>query len=130
VTETSGNRAGKWFKYAAFGEVQEASECAAGEVHSTQYEYDALGRQSVMRYPQVAGSRLALKYHYTPLGFLKYVSDEANRPYWVVTEMNAAGQVTKEYTRNGVETQPFQPGFRVPRGRLPSGNRPRRAEST
>ena len=51
------------------------------------------------------GSRFAAKYNYASTGHLHYVSDAADGSvYWAAEETNALGQVTKEYTRNGVET--------------------------
>ncbi len=108
TTQTSGKRAGRWFTYTPWGDVDEANECTDGETFSTKYQYDGLGRQSVVTYPQIGeapGSRFATKYHYTNLGFLHYVADASDdKPYWVAKAMNAAGQVTEEYTRNGVKT--------------------------
>jgi RHS repeat-associated protein len=104
TTQTSGNRAGRWFDYTEFGEVKEATECVDGEVFSTQYEYDQYGRQLFVRYPEVNYTRFAARYHYSSSGYLDYVADASDgKPYWVAQEMNAAGQVTKEQTRNGVE---------------------------
>ena len=96
------------FTYTPFGEVAQVDECIDGETFSTNYEYDELGRQSLVTYPktdETTGSRFAVEYHYTQLGFLQYVADPSDHaPYWVAKAMNAAGQVTSEYTRNGVET--------------------------
>jgi RHS repeat-associated protein len=108
TSQTSGNRAGRSFTYTQFGDVAQVDECIDGETFSTNYQYDNLGRQSVVTYPALdgtAGSRFAVEYDYTNLGFLQYVADASDhKPYWVAKSMNAAGQVTDEYTRNGVET--------------------------
>ena len=110
TTQTSGNRAGRWFAYSPFGEVSEAFECADGDSFSTQYEYDGQGRQKVVRYPEVANSRFGVKYNYTGQGYLHYVSDAAddNVIYWQVKAMDYMGQVTEELTRNGVETSSWR----------------------
>jgi len=107
TTLTGGNRAGRSFSYTAFGEVATSTECADGTTSVTQYQYDSFGRQSVVTYPQIAGSpQLSVGYHYTNLGYLHYLADDGvpNSVYWKATAMNALGQVTAEYTRNGVET--------------------------
>jgi RHS repeat-associated protein len=105
TTQTSGNRAGRWFSYSPVGDISETFECVDGDTFSTQYEYDGAGRQKVVRYPEVGGSRFAVKYNYTSLGYLQYVSDVADdKVYWQAKAMNALGQVTDELTRNGVET--------------------------
>jgi RHS repeat-associated protein len=100
-----GNHATKWFSYTTYGEVQEEFQCTDGDTFSTQYDYDGLGRRTVVRYPEVNSARLAVNYHYTNLGFLQHLREGASGPmYWAATEMNAIGQVTKEITGNGVET--------------------------
>ena len=105
TTQTSGNRAGRWFTYNSFGDISEAFECTDGETFSTQYEYNDFGQQQTVRYPEVNGARFAIKYNYTDLGFLHYVSDAADdKVYWQVKAMSVTGQVTDELTRNGVET--------------------------
>jgi len=106
TTQTSGNRAGRWFTYDEFGNVQEATECTDGENFVTTYGYDSFGRQSLVTYPAVGdGSRFAAEYRYNKAGFLYYVADGSDhKPCWVATAMNAAGQVTGEQTRNGVVT--------------------------
>jgi RHS repeat-associated protein len=106
VTVTDGNRAGKSFTYDQFGDVQQVSECADGATFVSSYEYDALGRQSMVRYPVVKQSQLAVGYHYTSLGYLQYLTDESSDygVLWQAKAMNAFGQVTDEQTRNGVET--------------------------
>ena len=72
----------------------------------TSYQYDTLGRQSLVRYPAVRNSQLAVGYHYTSLGHLQYLTDESSdySILWQAKEMNALGQVIDEQTRNGVET--------------------------
>ena len=103
---TDGNRAIRSLSYTALGDLSEVDECVDGETFSTQYTYDSLGRQSVVTYPKVNGTSLQVQNNYTSLGFLQYVSDASRQhPYWVALAMNAAGQVTDEQTRNGVETQ-------------------------
>jgi RHS repeat-associated protein len=106
TTLTDGNRAGRWFKYAANGDVEEAFECADGSTFSTKFEYEpTTGRQSIVRYPEIKGSRLAVVYTYSNLGHLQFLTDEADgKLLWQATEMNAMGQVTAEKTRNGVDT--------------------------
>jgi len=106
VTATDGNRAGKSFIYDKFGEVQQVTECADGKNFVSSYEYDPLGRQSLIRYPVVNGSQLAVGYHYTGLGYLQYLTDESSdySVLWQAKAMNALGQVTDEQMRNGVET--------------------------
>ena len=106
VSATGGNRAGKSFRYTALGDVQEMDECADGAAFATTYEYDALGRQSLIRYPAVNTSQLAVGYHYTSLGYLQYLTDESSdySVLWQAKAMNALGQVTDEQMRNGVET--------------------------
>jgi RHS repeat-associated protein len=105
VTVTGGNRSGKSWRYTAFGEVQEVDECADGTSFATTYQYDR-GRQSLVRYPVVGSSQLAVAYHYTSLGYLQYLSDESSdySVLWQAKAMNALGQVTDEQMRNGVET--------------------------
>jgi RHS repeat-associated protein len=99
-------RAARWFSYTGLGDVQEVFECADGDTFSTAFEYDAItGRQSVVHYPEVDGSRLSIASHYTSTGFLQYVADAGdNTVYWAAEARNEAGQVTSEFTRNGVET--------------------------
>ena len=105
TTQTSGNRAGRSFTYTPFGDVSEVTECADGDTFVTTYDYDELGRQRQVTYPQVNDSRLAVKYHYTSLGYLNYVYDAIDlKPYWVARTMTPAGQVDDEVTRNGVRT--------------------------
>jgi RHS repeat-associated protein len=102
---TGPNRAARWFTYTATGEVGEAFDCVDGDVFSTGYQYDTLGRQKAVTYPTVNGTRLTLEYRYTSLGYLHYVMDATDSSiYWAATAMNALGQVTGERTRNGVET--------------------------
>jgi RHS repeat-associated protein len=106
VTATDGNRAGKSYTYTPFGDLLATSECADGNTFTTSYEYDAFDRQSLIRYPAVRGSQLAVGYHYTRLGFLQYLTDESvdYSVLWQAKSMNALGQVTDEQMRNGVET--------------------------
>jgi len=110
TSQTSGNRAGRSFTYTAFGDVAQVDECIDGETFSTNYAYDNLGRQSGVEYPAIGGTteqRFGVSYQYTKLGFLQCVwdaTDPDHKAFWVAKSMNAAGQVTDEYTRNGVET--------------------------
>ena len=106
TTQTDGNRAGRWFTYDGFGNVQEVTECTDGETFVTSYDYDQLGRQKQVTYPEVNdGSRFAVEYHYTSLGFLQYVADGTDhKPYWVATGSDESGQISGEQTRNGVRT--------------------------
>src|SRR6185437_5256787 len=96
----------KFYVYTALGEIQEVDECADGTHFATQYQYDSAGRQSLIRYPAVGGSQLAVGYHYTSLGFLQYLTDESSdySVLWQAKAMNALGQVTDQQTLNGVET--------------------------
>ena len=107
VTATDGNRAGKSFKYSTFGDVQEIDECADGSTFVTSFQYDALARQSQMRYPVVGNSQLAVGYHYTSQGYLQYLTDDSTdySVLWQSKAMNPLGEVTDEQMRNGVETQ-------------------------
>jgi len=109
TTMTDGNRAGRWLKYTAFGDVEETSECADGDTFVTGFHYDdPFGRQSAVTYPEIGGQRLSVGYNYTQFGYLHYVTDLADGSvYWAATAMNALGQVTDQYTRNGVQTQSF-----------------------
>jgi len=106
TTQTSGNRAGRSFTYTSFGEVNEVTDCTDGKSFVTTYGYDdRFGRQNLVTYPEVNGSRFAVEYHYTSSGFLQYVADASDhKPYWVANQMNAAGQVDDESTRNWVRT--------------------------
>jgi RHS repeat-associated protein len=106
LTASTGQVAVKSFQYNALGEVQEVDECAGGSAFATTYQYDALGRQSLIRYPKVNTSQLAVGYHYTSLGYLQYLTDESADygVLWQAKAMNAFGQVTDEQMRNGVET--------------------------
>ena len=102
---TDGNRAVRSFAYDTFGQLVEATECADGQSFAVNHLYDAFGREQQVTYPAVGETRLAVQYVYTSLGFLRYVADAADGGvYWAATEMNALGQVTREQTRNGVET--------------------------
>jgi len=102
---TGEKRAVRSFTYTAFGEVESATDCTDGDTFVTNHTYDGFGRPSVATYPLVDGSPLAVRYNYTSLGFLYYVSDATDGSlYWAATARDAAGQVKSEYTRNGVET--------------------------
>jgi RHS repeat-associated protein len=105
--ETDGNRTGRSFTYTQFGDVADVSECIDGETFLTSNAYDdSTGRQVGVTYPQVGtGNPLAVGYHYTNLGFLHYVFDQTDKlVYWAAKAVNPLGQVTDEYTRNGVES--------------------------
>jgi RHS repeat-associated protein len=106
ATVTGGQRAVKAFQFTPFGDLQEADECADGSPFETTFQYDAFGRQSLVRYPAVASGQLAVGYHYTSLGYLHYLTDESSdySVLWQAKAMNALGQVTDEQMRNGVET--------------------------
>jgi YD repeat-containing protein len=105
IGASTNRRAGRSFKYTALGQLEEVSECVDGETFQTGYEYDSAGRQSVLRYPAVRGSRLAVSQHYSSTGYLHYVTDVADgKIYWAARAVNALGQVTDEYTRNSVST--------------------------
>ena len=107
VTATDGNRAGKSYKYTAFGDVQEVDECADGSSFVTTFQYDAFTRQSQVRYPVVGTSQLAVGYHYTGQGYLQYLTDDSTdySVLWQSKAMNPLGEVIDEQMRNGVETQ-------------------------
>ena len=105
TSSTDGNRAIRTWSYTQFGQVEEVQDCIDGETFATDYQYDNIDRQSVVTYPQVDGSRLSIGYHYTAPGDLQYVDDATTgQVYWVATQMNQLGQVTAEYTANGVQT--------------------------
>jgi RHS repeat-associated protein len=98
-------RAVRSFSYNALGEVQLVDDCVDGETFSTNHTYDNRGRESVTTYPVVGSSRLSVRYNYTSLGFLWYVSDAADTTlYWAAMARDPSGRVTSEYMRNGVET--------------------------
>jgi RHS repeat-associated protein len=98
-------RAVRSLTYTDFGDVLDEADCTDGDTFVTSHAYDAFGRDGVLTYPQVGASRLALRYNYTSLGFLHFVSDDTDGSlYWAATARDASGQVTSEYTRNGVET--------------------------
>ena len=63
-------RAGRSFKYTAFGQVEEVSECVDGVTFTTNYTYDTAARQSVVTYPDVerhqAGREAPLHQHRLP----------------------------------------------------------------
>jgi RHS repeat-associated protein len=105
ATVTDGNRAGRSFHYNQFGDLETESQCTDGTNFATDYQYDGLGRPSVVRYPAIAGRRLAVESHYTSLGHLQFISDLADGSIlWIAKTMNALGQVTDETLKNGVET--------------------------
>jgi hypothetical protein len=106
VTLTDGNRTGKSFAYDQFGELIQETQCIDGTNFVTAHEYDSVGRQSLVRYPAVNTSQMAVGYHYTSLGYLQYLTDESldYGVLWQAKAMNALGQVTDEQMRNGVET--------------------------
>ncbi|HXT99775.1 MAG TPA: RHS repeat-associated core domain-containing protein, partial [Polyangia bacterium] len=99
-------RAVRSFTYNNFGDVEDTYDCVDGETFATNHGYDTLGRPSVVTYPRVDNDRFAVQYNYSSLGFLHYVSDaiDTSSIYWAVKSRDAAGQVTSEVTRNGVET--------------------------
>jgi len=99
------NQAGRSFHYTEFGELEEETDCVDGTDFVTTHGYDAFGRPNLLRYPEVKGQRFAVQYGYTHAGYLRYVADDADgSAIWAVRAMNAAGQVTDELLRNGVET--------------------------
>jgi RHS repeat-associated protein len=105
VDATDGNRAGKALTYDNFGQLSQIAECVDGETFTTSFQYDALSRKSVVTYPQVDGTQLSVGYKYTDTGSLQYVTDASDGSVlWAATAVNAMGQVTAEYTRNGVTT--------------------------
>ncbi len=105
TAQNVGKRPIKSFQYNQYGELSYSFDCADGQVFQTTYEYDSSGRQFRIHYPDVSGDRLTVENHYTQNGYLQYVKDVADQGvYWQALEMNAAGQVTREQTRNGVET--------------------------
>ena len=105
-TVTGAQRAVTSYRYTAFGDVEEVNECADGSTFATKYQYDALGRNSLVRYPVVGTSQLAVGYHYSSLGHLHYLTDDSTdySLLWQAKAMNGLGQVTDEQMRNGVET--------------------------
>jgi RHS repeat-associated protein len=105
VTGSSARHAVRSYAYNEVGQIQEVAECVDGTTFTTGYEFDSAGRQSLVRYPEVRGTRLALRNHYTSTGYLHYITDVADGLiYWAARQVNALGQVTEEYTRNGVST--------------------------
>jgi RHS repeat-associated protein len=105
VQTTGGRRTGRSYAYDSFGQLTTVVECIDGENLTTSFEFDDLGRQKTVHYPSINGTSFAVEYHYTSLGFLWYVSDAADGlAYWQATSFNALGQVTEEYTRNGILT--------------------------
>jgi YD repeat-containing protein len=113
---TGGNRAVKTYAYNGLSDVQAVSECADGATFQTAYDYDAIGRQSVIRYPAVNSKRLAVGYHYTSVGYLHYLSDESAITAWLwqAKARDAFGKVTDEQAANRVENvQTRSPGERL-----------------
>jgi RHS repeat-associated protein len=105
VDATDGFRSGKAYYYDSLGQLQQVYECADGQGMVTSYQYDVLGRRTQITYPQVDGQALSVGYHYSNVGYLQYVSDASDGSVlWAATAQNALGQVTNEYTRNGVAT--------------------------
>jgi RHS repeat-associated protein len=106
VTAAGGNRAVRSYSYTPLGEIEDETACTDGDTFTTSYQYDAFGRQAVVQYPEVRGSRMAVGYHYTQLGYLHYLTDDSGdySVHWRATGMNARGQLTRESERNGVET--------------------------
>lgn len=102
--EVDGKRTARWFTYTPGGQIQQTYECADGETFATTYGYDHVGRTASVTYPQIGGDQLVVGYKYTNLGFLQAVTDSPTSALWVAKEIDAAGNVTTEYTRNGVET--------------------------
>ena len=104
IAQNVGKRPVKSFQYDQFGQVTDALDCGDGEVFQTLYQYDSFGRQLLIQYP-FQGDPLRVENHYTQSGYLQYVENVTDQGvYWQALEMNAAGQVTREQTRNGVET--------------------------
>lgn len=96
---------GRWFTYTPFGQLDTTTECADGDTFVTANGYDQYGRQEQIYYPPVNGSQLVVGYHYTGIGHLQFVTDQADGSVlWTAKAMNALGQVTSETTSNGVET--------------------------
>lgn len=105
VSLTEGSRPGRWFEYTQFGEPRDTFECVDGTSYGTSRVFDPLGRVQRLRYPEIEGQRLTVENHYTRAGYLQYVTDAADDGiYWAATDVNALGQVTKQQTRNGVES--------------------------
>ena len=106
VPAAGGQVAVKFYVYTEFGDVQEVDECTDGTTFAMTFQYDALGRQSLVRYPMVNTSQLAVGYHYTNLGYLQYLTDESSdhSVLWQAKAMNVLGQVIDEQMKNGVET--------------------------
>ncbi len=100
-----GQVAVKSYVYTPLGDLQEVDECADGTSFATSYQYDGLGRQSLIRYPVVNTSQLAVGYHYTSSGYLQYLTDESTdySVLWQAKAENVLGQVIDEQMKNGVE---------------------------
>ena len=105
ATERDGNRVVRTFSYTTKGEIDQEVQCVDGQRFFTNHTPDEFGRPSIVTYPEVMGSRLAVQYHYTQRGYLHYVSNAADDTiFWKAAGMNADGEVTDEYTGNGVQT--------------------------
>jgi RHS repeat-associated protein len=104
-TSVDGNRALRWFHYNDLGELEEAFECADGVTSSSQHIYDTAGRESLLRYPDISGSRLSVRYNYTSTGHLQFLSDDSDGSViWQALQSDASGQIASEELRNGVQT--------------------------
>ena len=103
---SGGQVAVKSYIYTGLGDLQELDECADGSAFATSYQYDSLARESLVRYPVVNSSQLAVGYHYTSLGYLQYLTDESTdySVLWQAKAENVLGQVIDEQMKNGVET--------------------------
>jgi RHS repeat-associated protein len=105
IENGEGNRVGRWVAYKTNGDVDYEAECIDGETFTTRYTFDNAGRPTRVTYPAVNGSSLAVGYTYTPFGHLHYVTNEVEGGlYWAALARDASGRVTREQTRNGVET--------------------------
>jgi RHS repeat-associated protein len=105
ASQTDGNRSGRSYTYDANGNVGHVDECTDGEVFTTRYSTDPVGRPSTVTYPNTGGSSLTVQYNYNEMGYLNALLDASDQKVlWAAKSMNALGQVTDEYTRNGVET--------------------------
>jgi RHS repeat-associated protein len=100
----SGKRAIRWSEYSDLGDPIESFECTDGATFNVSTDF-IQARPSVMRYPAVQESRMAVSYHYNAAGYLQYLMDDGpNKLLWAALEANAQGQITREVTPNGVET--------------------------
>jgi RHS repeat-associated protein len=103
--EDAGNRTVRSFTFTALGEPLQDIQCIDGETFETDSIYDNFGRPSILVYPAFNGSQLAVENNYTPQGYLQYISDVADGgAYWVADAADAFGNVTRQHTRNGVDT--------------------------